>query len=64
MVKPEKIRQAKRYYRGMEIIEPKTISNKSYQNKPLEEKPPLLAKGTKKFYDKTQNLYSSLNKPE
>ena len=64
-VKDNIVRSAKTYYRGMEINEPKTFHNQTYQNQKPTEKTQLYAKGTKKFWDRTIELQSAtFGKPQ
>ena len=58
-LKENQVRSAKTYYRGMEIIEPKTFHNQTYQNQKPVEKPQVYAKGTKKFWERTIELQSA-----
>lgn len=60
----EKVRSAKTYDRGTLINEPKTFSNQNYYNKPCENKAKPYEKGTKKFFERTEELYSSVGKKE
>ncbi len=57
-IRENQVKSAKRYYRGMEINEPKTFHNQTYQNQPPQEKPQIYAKGTKKFWDRTIELHT------
>ncbi len=56
--KEVQVKSAKRYYRGMQINEPKTFHNQTYQNQPPQDKQPVYAKGTKKFWDRTIGLHT------
>jgi hypothetical protein len=57
-VREDQVKSAKRYYRGMEINEPKTFHNQTYQNQAPIEKTQMYAKGTKKFWDRTIELHT------
>ena len=60
----EKVKQAKTYDRSMQLLEPETFINRTYQNQAVKQKDKAYEKGTKKFWEKTQELYSSKNKVE
>ena len=62
LLKEEKIRSAKTYDRSMQVQQ--TPPGRNYQNQPIENKEKTYEKGTKKFWERTQELYASKGKPE
>ena len=61
LAKVERIRSAKTYDRSMPVNQP---DNRNYQNRRIEQKDKGYEKGTKKFWERTQEIQASKGKKE